>query len=73
MIASAYSYLVADDDAACGQHLLDHAQAEGKAKVDPDRLADDLSRETVAGIAGEGRHCHPVRLRDLAHHGKPPT
>src|SRR3954454_632288 len=27
--------LVADDDAACGQHLLDHAQAERKAEIQP--------------------------------------
>src|SRR5215213_3165436 len=43
--------LVADDDAACRQHLLDHAQAERKAEIQPDRVADDLGRVAVAGIA----------------------
>src|SRR3954463_2230796 len=39
---------VADDDAACSQHLLDHAQAEREAKVEPDSVADDLGRKPVA-------------------------
>src|SRR3954469_25122478 len=42
--------LTADDDAARGQHLLDHMQAEWEAKVQLCRLADHLRRETVAGI-----------------------
>ena len=42
--------LVADGDAAGGQHLLNHAQAERKAEIQPDRVADDLSREAIAGI-----------------------
>src|SRR3954447_3418575 len=65
--------LMADDDAACGQHLLDHAQAEREAKVQPYGVADDLGREAVPGIAGGDRRCHPVWLRHLARHGKPPT
>jgi hypothetical protein len=64
---------MADDDAACGQHLLDHAQAEREAKVQPYGVADDLGREAVPGIAGGDRRCHPVRLRHLARHGKPST
>src|SRR3954470_14532558 len=43
--------LMADDDAARGQHLLDHAQAEREAEIQPDSVADHLRRETVAGIA----------------------
>src|SRR5215212_844344 len=42
--------LMADDDAASGQHLLDHAQAEREAEIQPNRVADDLRWETVAGI-----------------------
>src|SRR3954447_25988261 len=42
--------LLADDDAACGQHLLDHAQAEREAEVQPYRVADHLRWETVAGV-----------------------
>ena len=57
--------LVADDDAAGGQHLLDHAQAEREAEVQPNRVADDLGRKAVASVAGEGRRRHPVRLPAL--------
>jgi hypothetical protein len=63
---------VADDDAACGRHLLDHAQAERETEIPPNRVADDLGWKPVAGVAGQGRRRHPVRLRDLACHGKPP-
>src|SRR4051812_21858729 len=51
--------LVADDDAACRQHLLDHAQAEQEAKVQPNRVADDLGWKPVTGVAGENGRCHP--------------
>src|SRR4051795_12709254 len=54
--------LVADDDAMRGQHLLNHAQAEREAKVEPDRVADDLGREAIAGIAGANGRRHPLRL-----------
>src|SRR4051794_33413148 len=37
--------LVADDDAARGQHLLDHAQAEREAEIQPDSVADHLRWE----------------------------
>src|SRR3954465_14714519 len=57
--------LVADDDAAGGQHLLDHAQAEREAEIQPNRVADDLGRKAVASVAGEGRRRHPVRLPAL--------
>jgi Domain of unknown function (DUF6398) len=56
---------VADDDAAGGQHLLDHAQAEREAEVQPNGVADDLGRKAVASVAGEGRRRHPVRLPAL--------
>jgi hypothetical protein len=46
--------LMADHDAACRQHLLDHAQAKREAKVQPHRLADHLGREAMAGIGGLG-------------------
>ena len=42
--------LVADGDAARGQQLLDHPQAEREAEIEPDGVADDLRREPVAGI-----------------------
>ncbi len=52
---------VADGDAARGQQLL-HAQAEREAKVESNGVADDLSREAVAGVAGNSGRCHPARL-----------
>jgi hypothetical protein len=45
---------MADHDATCRQHFLDHAKAEREAKVQPDRLADHLGWEAMAGIAGSG-------------------
>jgi hypothetical protein len=41
--------LVTDDDAAGGQHLLDHAQAQRETEIEPDRVADDRGREPVTG------------------------
>src|SRR3954447_2253554 len=54
--------LVADGDAAGGQQLLDHPQAEREAEVEPDRVADDLRREAVTGVGGRARrrHARPV-------------
>ena len=43
--------LVTDDDAAGGQHLLDHPQAQREAEIQPDRVADDLGRKAVTGIS----------------------
>src|SRR5215208_6298958 len=64
---------VADRNAACGEDLVHMAQAQGEAEIEPDRVADDLAREAVAGVAGDGRCRHPVRLRDPICPGKPPT
>ncbi len=51
--------LVAHGDAAGGQHLLHHAQAERETEVEPDGVADDLGRrEAVAGVGGLGRRRH---------------
>jgi hypothetical protein len=64
--------LVADDDAACRQHLLDHAEAEREAEVQPNRLADDLGREAIAGIEGLGGwQAHSGRLLDQPRPTKP--
>src|SRR3954454_17045071 len=58
--------LVADDDAACGQHLLNHTQAEGKAEIQPHCMADDLGWEAIAGVAGANGRRHPVPLPVLS-------
>src|SRR3954471_555031 len=50
--------LVAHVDAAGGQHLFHHAQAQRKAKVEPDGVADDLGWKAVAGVGGLGCGCH---------------
>jgi len=41
-----------DVDAAGGQRLLDHVQAQGETKVEPNRLYDDLARETMMTVTG---------------------
>jgi hypothetical protein len=46
--------LVADHDAPCRQHFLDHAQAEREAKVEPDRLANHLRWKAIPGIGRLG-------------------
>ena len=57
--------LVADHNAACRQHFLDHAQAEREAKVQPHRLADHLGREAMASIGRLGGwQAHSGRLPD---------
>jgi hypothetical protein len=45
---------MADHDAACRQHLLNHAKAERKAKVQSDCLTDHLGWKAMAGIEGLG-------------------
>jgi len=39
--------LVADVDAALGQHFLDIAKAEGEPEVEPNGLPDDIRRESM--------------------------
>src|ERR1700741_3051280 len=55
---------MADDDAAGRQHLLHHAQAQWEPKIEPYRIADDLSRVSIAGINWVSRRRHPARLPD---------
>src|SRR4051794_728870 len=44
-------------DAAGGQHLFHHAQAQRKAEVQPHGVADNLARKAVAGVGGLGGGC----------------
>ena len=50
--------LMTDNNAAGGQHLLDHSQAQREAEIEPDRMADDLGRKTVTGISVRSEHRH---------------
>jgi hypothetical protein len=50
--------------AAGGQHLLDHAQAQREPKIQPGRVADDLSGVAMAGVNRVSRRPHPARLLD---------
>jgi hypothetical protein len=52
---------MADKDASRGQHLLDHAQAQGKAEVQLDHMADHLSRKAVTGVL------HPLPMSLYGH------
>src|SRR3982751_4020252 len=54
--------LMAHVDAAGGQHLFHHAQAQRKAEVEPNGVADDFARKAVAGVGGLGGGCHAGHL-----------
>src|ERR1700737_1256373 len=45
---------VGDVEPALGQEFLDIAVAQGEAEIEPDRVLDDLGREPMAAIAGQG-------------------
>src|SRR6185295_11574207 len=49
--------LVAHVNAAGGQPLFHHAQAQRKAEAEPDGVADNLAWEAVAGVGGLGAGC----------------
>src|ERR671938_560870 len=61
--------LMADRDAARGEDLIHMTQAQRKAEIEPDRMADDLRGEAMTGIAGAGGGSHPTRLREPVHPG----
>src|SRR5690349_16305694 len=63
--------LVADLNAAEREHLLHHPKAQGKAKVQPHRVADPLRREAVAGVEGLGRARHARLIADPRPSGNP--
>ena len=56
--------LVRHRDAAGGQHLLNHAQAQWEPKIEPYRVADNLSGVTMAGVNRVSSRCHHARLAD---------
>jgi hypothetical protein len=61
--------LVTDDDAAGGQHLLNHSQAQREAEIQPDRVADDLGWKAVTGVSVRSERRHPDRTPAAACHG----
>src|SRR5712672_1485618 len=56
--------LVRHRDASGRQHLLDHAQAQRIPKIQPYRVADNLSGVAVAGVNRVSMPHHPARLLD---------
>ena len=56
--------LVRHRDAAGGQHLLHHAQAQREPKIQPYRVANDLSGVSIAGANWVSSRRHPARLPD---------
>ena len=46
------------------QHLLNHAQAQREPKIQPYRIADDLSRVSIAGVNWVSSCRHPAHLPD---------
>src|SRR4051794_16049285 len=63
--------LVADRDAASREDLIHHAQAQGKAEVEPNGVANDLGREAVAGVGRLGAGCQAGHLPVPACPAKP--
>ena len=59
--------LVAHKDASGGQYLLDHAQAQGKPEVQPDGMADHLSRKAMADITRITGVLHRSRIPRSSH------
>jgi hypothetical protein len=51
-------------DTSGGQHLLDHGQAQREPKIQPHRVADDLSGVAMAGVNRVARRPDPARLPD---------
>jgi hypothetical protein len=54
--------IMTEHDATGREDLVHVAQAQGKAEVEPNGIADERSRKAVAGVAEGGRCRHPARL-----------
>ena len=59
--------LMTDHDPSGSEHLLDHPEAERKPKVQPDGMADNLSRKAVAGITRMTGLLHPSHMSGSRH------
>src|ERR1700752_2314463 len=54
--------LIGHRDAASRQYLFDHAKADREPKIQPYRVADDLSRVSIAGVNWVSSRRHSSRL-----------
>ena len=68
MVHPATHRLIGNHDSAFRQQILDVAEAQGEPDIKPDRLLDNLGRETVAAKADLGHH---QWLRLKSRNGKP--
>ena len=55
--------LVADDDAAGREHLLDRAPTQREAEIQPDGVADDFRRKPQAGVDRTSALAHAANYR----------
>ena len=53
--------LLRHKDSALGKKILDIPEAQTEAMVSPDRIADDLGRETIAGVTRRMALCPNTR------------
>jgi len=54
--------LMADQDAAGGQHFLHRPEAELEPKAELDGVADHFSRKAVTGVMGMARRVHSIPM-----------
>ena len=53
---------VGDDNAALKQHFFDQSQTQGKSKIQPDGVCDDLGRKSVPLVADGAKDHTPVSI-----------
>jgi len=61
-LSSVSDGLVADDDSSRREHVLDHAKADGEAKIQPYGLTDHLGANAVTVVQTIARRFHTDRL-----------
>jgi hypothetical protein len=59
--------LVADQDAASQQHLLDHPRAQRKPEVQPDGMANHFRWKAVASVTRMTGRFHPSQIARSGH------
>jgi hypothetical protein len=63
--------LICHRDAASHRHLLDHAQAQRKPEIQPDRIADHLGGVAIASIKWLSVRHHLRQISENADSSKP--